>query len=77
METVNMHEAKTRLSNLIEQALAGEEVIIGRAGKPLVRLVPVERVVAERKPGRFKGRIRMAPDFDRTPDEVIRAFEDD
>ncbi len=76
MVTVNMHEAKTRLSNLVEQALEGKDVVIARAGTPLVRLVPVGRAVATRQPGRFKGKVRIAPDFDQTPEEVIRAFED-
>lgn len=77
METINMHEAKTRLSNLVEQALAGKDVVIAKAGTPLVRLVPVGKAGVDRQPGRFKGRIRMAADFDHTPEEVIRAFEDD
>lgn len=77
METVNMHEAKTRLSNLVEQALAGKDVVIARAGTPLVRLVPVGQSATNRTPGRFKGKIRVAPDFDQTPAEVIQSFEDD
>ncbi len=77
MEKVNMHEAKTRLSSLVEHALSGEEVIIARSGTPLVRLVPVERAVTRRTPGRFRGEITLAADFDQTPTEVIRDFEDD
>jgi prevent-host-death family protein len=77
METINMHEAKTRLSNLVDQALAGKDVVIAKAGTPLVRLVPVGRAAAARKPGRFKGRVRLSADFDQTPAEVIRSFEDD
>lgn len=76
MGTVNMHEAKTHLSSLVEQALAGKDVVIAKAGTPLVRLTPVGRVRASRRPGRFKGLIRMSPDFDHTPEEVIRSFED-
>ena len=72
-----MHEAKTRLSNLVEQALAGKDVIIAKAGTPLVRLVPVGHGTVNRTPGRFKGKVRMAADFDLTSEEVIRAFEDD
>lgn len=75
MRTVNMHEAKTKLSSLVEEALAGEDVIIARAGTPLVKLVPVHRDTRPRKPGRFKGKIRMASDFDQTPEEVMAAFE--
>ena len=75
MRKVNMHEAKTKLSSLVEEALAGEDVIIARAGTPLVKLVPVYRDTRPRKPGRFKGMIRMAADFDETSEEVITAFE--
>ena len=48
-----------------------------KAGTPLVRLVPVGHGTVNRTPGRFKGKVRMAADFDQTPEEVIRAFEDD
>lgn len=77
MHTVNMHEAKTKLSSLVEEAVAGEEVIIARAGKPVVKLVPVQRVTSRRTPGRFKGRISISEDFGKTPEDVIRAFEGD
>lgn len=77
MEISNMHEAKTQLSSLVEQALAGKDVVIAKAGKPLVRLVPVGASATNRQPGHYKGKIRMAADFDQTPQEVIRAFEDD
>lgn len=75
MHTVNMHEAKTRLSSLVKEALAGEEVIIARAGKPAVKLVPVNQGSERRLPGRYKGQIIIAADFDATPEEVIAAFE--
>lgn len=77
MEISNMHEAKTQLSSLVEQALAGKDVVIAKAGKPLVRLVPVGASATNRKPGRYKDKIRIAADFDQTPQEVIRSFEDD
>lgn len=70
---VNMHQAKTELSKLVARALAGEEVIVTRNGKPVVRLVPV---VQERVPGFAKGKIRVGPDFDAPlPEEVLRSFE--
>lgn len=75
MHTVNMHEAKTRLSVLVKEALAGEEVIIARAGKPVVKLVPVSQDSGRRLPGRYKGQIIIAADFDATREEVIAAFE--
>ena len=64
MHTVNIHEAKTQLSKLIEAAEAGEEVIIARAGHPVARLVALKTAPAQRQPGALRGRIRMSADFD-------------
>lgn len=75
MRQVNMHEAKTRLSGLVEEVLAGGEVVIARAGKPVARLVPFDRPKEPRRPGRWKGKLWVAEDFDRTPEEVIAGFE--
>jgi prevent-host-death family protein len=72
---VNLHEAKTHLSRLVDRAAAGEEVIIGRAGKPVARLVPFSTTRAPRQPGALAGRIWVADDFDDTPDWLIDAFE--
>jgi antitoxin (DNA-binding transcriptional repressor) of toxin-antitoxin stability system len=72
---VNMHEAKSRLSQLAELAQKGETVIIAKAGKPCVELRPCHQAVTERKPGRLAGSIRMSDDFEDTPAEVISAFE--
>lgn len=77
MHTINMHEAKTNLSKLVEEAIAGEEVVIARAGAPMVRLVPVQRTVTPRTPGRFKGQISLSLDFQKTPAAIIKAFEGD
>ena len=74
-KTVNMHEAKSTLSQLVERALRGEEVVIGRAGRPLVKLVPVASTGEVRRPGRWKGRVWMARDFDALPDDILDAFE--
>jgi prevent-host-death family protein len=54
---VNIHEAKTHLSRLLEQAIAGEEVIFAKAGKPCARLVPIAAQKPVRKPGRLKGKV--------------------
>jgi len=59
---VNIHEAKTHLSRLLERVAAGEEVVIARAGKPIARLVAVTPPV--RRPGALRGKIWIAPDFD-------------
>ncbi len=74
MPVVNIHEAKTNLSRLVEEALKGEEIIIAKAGKPLVKLIPYSSV-KERKPGRFKGKIKISPDFDEPVDEFLELFE--
>ncbi len=73
-QTVNVHEAKTHLSRLLEAVERGEDVIIARAGKPVARLVPIQSV-RTRRPGAWKGRITVADDFDETPAEVVAAFE--
>lgn len=61
---VNIHEAKTHFSRLIERVEQGEEIIIARAGRPVARLVPVRRRPGPRTPGSAKGLIRLRPDFD-------------
>lgn len=72
---VNIQEAKTHLSRLVERAAAGEEIIIGKAGRPRARLVPYTERREPRRPGAMRGRIRIADDFDGTPAEVVDAFE--
>jgi prevent-host-death family protein len=75
MKQVNIHEAKTNLSQLVEAALAGEQVVIARAGKPAVQLVPYRQPGRRRKLGAMKGRIRIADDFDAPlPDEIVAGF---
>lgn len=76
METVNVHEAKTHLSRLIERVSRGEEIVIAKAGRPVARLVPVETKMANRLPGTAKGQVLVAPDFDAPlPAELQQAFE--
>lgn len=72
---VNMHEAKSRLSELGELVWRGERVIIAKAGKPYLDLLPHKENRKHRKPGRLKGQIKIAPDFDETTEEVLEAFE--
>ncbi|MCF6178208.1 MAG: type II toxin-antitoxin system prevent-host-death family antitoxin [Geopsychrobacter sp.] len=72
---VNMHEAKSNLSALAEKARQGEIVVIAKAGKPFVDLLPHKDNHIPRKPGRFKGQIQIADDFDQTPLSVIDEFE--
>lgn len=63
-EKVNIYEAKTRLSQLVDRAEKGEEIVIARGGRPAARLVPFRANPVKRKPGRMRGRIRMRRDFD-------------
>jgi prevent-host-death family protein len=70
----NISEAKAQLSALIERVLAGEEIVIGKAGKPVAKLVPFERPHRPRVAGALKGRIRIADDFDELPDDLRTAF---
>ena len=73
MKAVNVHEAKTHLSRLLERVEAGEEIVLARNGKAVARLVPVTH--AGRRPGALKGRIRMARNFDAPlPEAIAKAF---
>jgi prevent-host-death family protein len=75
-EKVNIYDAKTRLSQLVERAEAGEEIIIARGGRPAARLVPFRVPGAKRKPGRMRGRVRIARDFDAPLPENLFDRED-
>lgn len=73
--TLNLYEAKTQLSSLVEMAAAGEEIIIAKNGKPMAKLVAFKEAV-KRKPGRLKGKVWMSPDFDAPmTNEELSAFE--
>lgn len=70
---VNLYEAKTNLSQLVERAARGEEITIAKAGTPMARLVPID--ARPRVPGALKGKIRVAADFDAPlPDGILSAF---
>ena len=76
MDTVNLYEAKTRLSQLVERAAEGEEIIIAKAGRPLARLVPLAQRTGPRPLGLLAGEVRVGPDFDDPLPATIReAFE--
>ncbi|MBF0167659.1 MAG: type II toxin-antitoxin system Phd/YefM family antitoxin [Alphaproteobacteria bacterium] len=73
---VNMHQAKSQLSKLVERARMGEEVVIAKSGQPLVRLVPVADKPKKRPMGLMAGQAVMSPDFnDPLPDDYLEAFE--
>ena len=75
MKTVNIHAAKTHLSRLVEEAAAGEEIIIAKAGKPVARLVPLDQRALARKPGGLKGMINLKDNFDDPlPPDMADAF---
>jgi prevent-host-death family protein len=77
MDTVNLYEAKTNLSQLVERAAGGEEIIIAKAGRPLARLVPLAKRTAVRPLGLFADVVKVGLDFeDPLPDSFLRAFED-
>ncbi|MGH3717444.1 MAG: type II toxin-antitoxin system Phd/YefM family antitoxin [Pseudonocardiaceae bacterium] len=73
---VNVYEAKTHLSKLLEQVEAGDEIIIARHGKPVARLVPLHRTFPDRVPGGWEGKVWMAPDFDEPDPELESLFYD-
>ncbi len=75
MSQVGMHEAKTKLSQLVERAQAGEDIVIARNGRPVARLValaPSNSFASLR--GRYRGQIVIADDFDELPDDIADAF---
>lgn len=76
MESVNIHEAKTHLSRLLDAVSRGEEITITKAGNPIARLVPVKASPPNRAPGFLRGKIRISDDFDAPlPEDVQKNFE--
>jgi prevent-host-death family protein len=76
MISVNVHEAKTHLSRLLDRVAAGEEIVIAKAGKPMAKMVPIEKPQADRVPGLDKDIIQIPDDFDAPlPEEIIKLFE--
>lgn len=74
MTIKNISEAKAQLSALIERVIKGEEILIGKAGKPVAKLIPYTGTSKRRIPGALKGKIRIADDFDQLPDDIKEAF---
>lgn len=73
---INIHEAKTHLSRLVEQAAAGEEVIIAKAGRPMARLVPMNPVSHTKKLGMLRGKVKVPENFNTPlPEDIQRLFE--
>ena len=76
MQITNIHEAKTRFSQLVERAQAGEEVIIAKAGVPVAKLTRYNESDAPRQPGFWRGKVRIADDFDELPGAFTAFFEE-
>jgi prevent-host-death family protein len=74
MSVVNIHEAKTHLSRLLERVSAGEEIVIAKAGRPVAKLIPYLESEEPRKMGGWKGRVWIADDFDELPPDLLAAF---
>lgn len=72
---VSMHEAKSQLSQLAERVWHGDKVVIAKAGKPYLDLLPHIDTPRARKPGRLKGEIRISADFDKTAEDIIAGFQ--
>ena len=72
--TLNVTEAKAKFSDVVERAVRGEEIIVTKAGKPVVKIVRYEPAKAHRRLGLFAGQIEIAEDFDEWPDDVAREF---
>jgi prevent-host-death family protein len=73
-EFVNISEAKAQLSRLIEAVGRGDEIIIGKAGKPVAKLIRIERADTPRTPGVLRGKIQIEEDFDVLPDDIAAVF---
>jgi prevent-host-death family protein len=76
MKKVTIHQAKTNLSRLIEEACKGEEVVISRGPQPVVRLVPIVNSRGDRKPGALEGKLHVGPEFfEPLPEEELSRWE--
>lgn len=76
MKQINIHQAKTHLSKLVERAAQGEEIVIAKAGKPLARLTAYVPAAAPRRAGKMRGQIRIKKNFDAPlPEEVLAYFD--
>jgi prevent-host-death family protein len=74
MRRVNVHEAKSQLSKLLEEVEGGERVVIARAGEPVAMMIPYKVAVRRRRLGLFEGQAKMSADFDELPLDIATAF---
>ena len=76
MRTINIHQAKTHFSKLVDAVMEGESIVIAKAGKPVAKIVPIEAKKPKRQFGLLKGKIKIADDFDAPlPEDILNAFE--
>ncbi len=75
MKIFNVSQAKSRLSQLLDSVVSGEELIVARAGKPIAKLIPYQVQQKSRKPGCWKGKVKISGDFDATPEVIVRALQ--
>ena len=75
--SINVYEAKTHLSKLLDRVSEGEEIVIARGGRPVARLVPLATRSEPRTPGAWRGRVEIGAGFEELPEEVMRAFRPD
>ena len=76
MRMINIHEAKTHLSRIVEEVAGGESVVIAKAGKPIAKIVPLAKDASQRTLGILYGKIEISPDFDaELPAAVLDGFE--
>ena len=76
MTVVNIYKAKTNLSELVKRVVKGEVIIIGKAGDPLVQMVPYREQKPSRKPGAWKGKVKIEKGFDRLSKSILKAFNE-
>lgn len=75
MDPINVHDAKTHFSKLLERVARGEEITLAKAGKPVARLVPIPPTIVSRTPGTARGQVRISDDFGAPlPEEIRTAF---
>ena len=76
MRIINIHQAKTHFSKLVDAVMEGESIVIAKAGKPVAKIVPIEAKKPKRCPGSMKGKIKIADDFDAPlPEEILKYFK--
>ncbi len=73
---VNVHDAKTHFSRLLDRAAMGEEIILAKAGRPVAKLVPIRPAATDREPGSARGDVWISDEFDAPlPEEILGSFE--